>query len=193
MTSGPGGHLADQWGGDGAGGGLTDDGGWTALTRQAAAIGARLIAQRQTICVAESSTGGLIAAALLASPGASRFFVGGAIVYTARARAALLQIDRLDVEGMRSATAPYADLVAERARRHLRTDWALAETGAAGPTGNPYGDAAGHCCISLRGPAPMATVIETGRTDRTANMVLFAAAALRLLDQGLARSAKAGA
>ena len=114
-------------------------------------IGARLKARKETIAIAESSSGGLLSAALLAVPGASAYFLGGAVVYTAKARVMLMDIHRESVAGMRSASEPYALLLARTARERFSATWGLSETGAAGPTGNPYGDAAGHTCIALSG------------------------------------------
>jgi PncC family amidohydrolase len=137
----------------------------------------------ERIAVAESSTGGLISAALLAVPGASAYFLGGAVVYTREARRALLDIPDAALTGMRSASEPYARLLAETVRRRFAASWGLAETGAAGPTGNRYGDPAGHVCLSLASADGKARVktIETGSTDRQANMQSFAAAALDML------------
>src|SRR5689334_19582639 len=98
----------------------------------------------ERIAVAESSTGGLISAALLAVPGASAYFLGGAVAYTREARRTLLDIPDAALSGMRSASEPYARLLAETVRRRFAANWGLAETGAAGPSGNRYGDAAGH-------------------------------------------------
>ena len=151
------------------------------LDEIAARVAARLIARKETIAVAESSAGGLIAAALLAVPGASAYFLGGAVVYTARARAGLVNITRDEMEGLRSSSEPYAQLLAEKTRALLRADWGLSETGAAGPTGNSYGDAAGHTCVAISGPARDVRTIETGASDRAANMRVFATAALSLL------------
>jgi PncC family amidohydrolase len=151
------------------------------LNAKAAIAGALLLQRRQTISISESSSGGLISAALLSVPGASGFYYGGAVVYTARARAALVQIDKQDVEGMRGATEEYAALVAERTRALMRTSWALCETGAAGPSGNPYGDPAGHTCFALAGPLALTRTLRTGLSDRPENMVLFAAGGLDLL------------
>jgi PncC family amidohydrolase len=145
-------------------------------------IAERLKARGETISIAESSSGGLLSAALLAVPGASAYFVSGAVVYTPRARATLMDIPRAGVAGMRSASEPYALLLAKTARERFGTHWALSETGAAGPTGNPYGDASGHTCIALAGPdIEHAITLETGDTDRVANMRAFAKAALELL------------
>lgn len=144
-------------------------------------IAARLIARKETIAVAESSTGGLIAAALLSVPGASTYFMGGAVVYTKTARAALLGIGDADMQGLRPSTEAYAQLNARRVRERLCTTWALGETGATGPTGNRYGDAAGHTCIAVAGPVERAITLETGSADRPANMQAFAKRALELL------------
>ena len=150
-------------------------------------IAERLKARGETISIAESSSGGLLSAALLAIPGASAYFVSGAVVYTPRARATLMDIPRAGVAGMRSASEPYALLLAQTARTRFGTHWALSETGAAGPTGNPYGDAAGHSCIALAGPdIERAITLETASPDRVENMRAFAKAALELLFKEIA-------
>ena len=105
----------------------------------AEAIAKRLVARGETVAVAESSTGGLIAAALLAMPGASAYFVGGAVVYTQTSRASLLGITDAEMAGMRASTEGYALLVARRMRERNGATWGIGETGATGPTGNRYG------------------------------------------------------
>lgn len=156
------------------------------LDELAAGLGERLKARGETVAVAESSSGGLISAALLAVPGASKYFLGGAVVYTGKARMVLMDLPREAVAGMRSASEPYALLLARTARERFGATWGLSETGAAGPAGNGYGDAPGHTCIALSGPVEMALTVETGSDDRAANMAAFAAAALRLLERATA-------
>jgi nicotinamide-nucleotide amidase len=150
-------------------------------------IAARLIERRQTIAVAESSTGGLISASLLAVPGASAYFLGSAVVYTRDARRILMDIPDQAMKGIRSASEVYATLLASQIRRRFSADWGLSETGATGPTGNRYGDAAGHSCIAIAGLEQSAITLETGSADRLANMHMFAATALDLLLQKLSR------
>src|SRR5580698_6652526 len=152
-----------------------------ALLPLAETIARRLIARRETIAIAESSTGGLIAAALLAVPGASAYFLGGAVVYTKTSRAALLGIGDAEMAGLRAATEVYALLIARRVRERHTAVWGLGETGATGPTGNRYGDPAGHTCIAIVGPAERAITLRTGSADRQANMDAFAKRALELL------------
>lgn len=145
-----------------------------------AEIGALLMKREETIAVGESSSGGLISAALLSMPGASRYFLGGAVVYAPAAFRALTRIDRqaMKTAQIRSATQPYASLLAQDLRQSHRADWGLSETGAAGPDGNPYGDAAGHSCFAVSGRVSAERTLETGLGDRRQNMVLFARAGL---------------
>ena len=148
------------------------------LLVNAAMLGERLRARGETVAVGESSAGGLIAASLLAQAGASGFFLGGAVLYTGQAREGLLGITPADMQGIRPATEAYALLVARRLRERLGATWGLAETGAAGPAGNRYGDAAGHSCIAISGPIEAVRTIETGSADRLANMRTFASEAI---------------
>lgn len=148
-------------------------------------IGALLKARGETIAVAESSAGGLINAALVAVPGASAFYLGGGIIYTKVGRTALMGIEAKDVKGMRSASEPYATLLAQRVRAKLGATWGLSETGASGPTGNGYGDPAGHACIAVSGPREAVITVETRSADREANMQEFARRALALLESCL--------
>ncbi len=148
-----------------------------------------LIERHETIAVAESSTGGLIAAALLSVPGASAYFVGGAVVYTKTARVALLGIGDADMQGLRPSTEPYAQLNARRVRERHGATWGLGETGATGPSGNRYGDAAGHSCIAVAGPIERSITMETGSADRQANMDAFTKRALDLLYEAITAKA----
>jgi PncC family amidohydrolase len=144
-------------------------------------LGAIFKDRHETIAIAESSTGGLISAALLAVPGASAYFLGGAIVYTRESRRTLLDIPDSAFAGIRGVTEPLAEVLARGTLKRFVTTWSLAEVGAAGPTGNRYGDPAGHSCIAIAGPIERAITVETGSSDRVANMRAFAAGALELL------------
>ena len=150
-------------------------------------IAVKLIERKQTIAIAESSTGGLISAALLSVPGASAYFLGGGVVYTRDARRILMDISDEAMKGLRSASEPYAKLLANQVRQRFATDWGLSETGATGPTGNRYGDAAGHSCMAVAGPQQAVFTLETGAADRQANMQKFAATALGLLLENLSK------
>ena len=157
--------------------------GMPTLTEMSSSLGELLKRTGQTLSVSESAGGGLISATLVAVPGASAYYVGGVVVYTRIAQRGLLQVPDQAMEGIRASSEPYAILNARTVRESLGTTWALSETGASGPTGNRYGDSAGHSCIAVAGPVERAITVETGDSDREANMWKFAAAALKLLEE----------
>jgi nicotinamide-nucleotide amidase len=142
--------------------------------------------RQETVAVAESSAGGLIAAALLAVPGASAYFLGGAVLYTRVAWRALRDFDDELFAGTRPATEANALIRAHIIRERFTADWGIGETGAAGPTGGRYGNPAGLACLAVAGRIECTSTIETGSGDRVANMHAFAAGALELLAQSLA-------
>lgn len=150
--------------------------------------GTLLKARREKIAIGETSAGGLVSAALLAVPGASAYFAGGAVAYSARAVRGLLDLsfEELRGRGIRSSSEPYAEILAEAIRqKHGGVTWGLSETGAAGPGGNPYGDPAGHTCMAVAGPLKAVRTLRTGLDDRVENMWLFAEATLAFLVETL--------
>jgi nicotinamide-nucleotide amidase len=155
------------------------------LLPRAAKLGAILKGRGHTVAVSESSAGGLISASLLSVPGASAYFLGGGVVYTRQARSALLGITDAEMQGIRSSSEPYARLLARTVRHRFGATWGIAETGATGPTGNRYGDKAGHSCLAVSGPVEKVITLETGSADRVANMRAFAARLLDLLEEAL--------
>jgi len=152
------------------------------LLKHAERIAALLKQRNETIAVSESSTGGLVTAALLAVPGASAYCLGGVVLYTRQAWHALRDFDESLLKGARSATEENAWLRAELARQRFGATWGLGETGAAGPTGNRYGDPAGHTCIAVAGAVRSSITLRTNRSERLENMHAFAAAALQQLE-----------
>lgn len=145
-----------------------------------------LVRRGETVGVAEGSCGGLVSAALLAVPGASSYYRGGAVIYTAAAVRGLLGGGVPRPEPLRGASEPFARWLAEEIAADLGSTWGVGEGGATGPSGNPYGDPPGHCWLAVHGPAPATRHLLTGDDDRLANMVAFATAALALLGDQLA-------
>jgi PncC family amidohydrolase len=158
------------------------------LADSATRIGELLRARRQSVAVAEGSCGGLVSAALVAVPGASEFYVAGAVLYTRPAFEQILGEDRYALKGLRGATEPFSLVLAQLARDRFGSTWAIGESGATGPSGNRYGDAAGHAALAVSGPVERTRILETGLDDRQENMWLFAEAALSLLEQALSES-----
>ena len=154
------------------------------LTSLGSTLGEHLKMRADTVGVAESSSGGLISAALLAVPGASAYFLGGGVIYTRTARQGLLGLPK-DVITMRAATEEYALIVARAIGQRLGATWGFCETGASGPTGNRYGDAPGHSCFAMAGPLERSMTLETGLSDREENMWRFAEESLSFMERVL--------
>ena len=159
------------------------------LTEAARRIGEVLRERGESICVAEGSCGGLVSASLVAVPGASNFYVAGGVFYTRPAFEQILGKDREALRGLRGSTEPFSLMLARLVRKKFGTTWAIGESGASGPSGNRYGDAAGHAALAVAGPIEKSIIVETGQGDRQENMWLFSAAALKLVEEALAESA----
>jgi PncC family amidohydrolase len=155
------------------------------LTAIGRTVGELLKERKQTVAVAESSAGGLISSVLVAVPGASAFFLGGSVIYTLEARRVLLNLQDEEFTGVRPSTEAYALRMAQAVRQLFGVTWGLSETGATGPTGNRYGDAAGHACIAVAGPVERVITVETRHSGREANMWMFTEAAIELLETSL--------
>ena len=154
------------------------------LTDRAEQVGAILRERGQTVAVAEGSAGGLISAALLSVPGASAYYLGGAVIYTAPAVRSWIAGAIETPTRLRGATEEFATYLARSAAVRLGATWGLGEAGAAGPP-NPYGDPAGHTWLAVAGPVETSRNILTGADDRRDNMVAFAVAALGLFAEVL--------
>ena len=126
----------------------------------------------------------MISAALLAVPGASAYFLGGAVIYTAAARAALIDVSARRHESARAcapSTEAYAALLATRIRERHNATWGLGETGAAGPPATAMATMPAIPASRSRARPRAPITIETGDADRQANMRAFAKHALELL------------
>ncbi len=156
------------------------------LTDLAASAAALLVERGETISVAEGSCGGLVSASLLAVPGASRYYLGGSVIYTPSATRAFMSGAIPTPAGMRGATEEFARYLARSTVVRLSSTWGIGEGGAAGPSGNPYGDPPGHAWVAVAGPTEATRHLLTGASDRPANMVAFAVAALELLVETVA-------
>ena len=155
------------------------------MTELGAALGQLLKDRGESIAIAESSTGGLVSAALLSVPGASEYFMGGGVIYTRAARRGLLDFSEFDAQ-IRAATQDYASRLASDIRDRLGATWGIGESGATGPTGNSYGDAPGHTCFAVVGPVSRAMTLETGSDVREANMWRFAEETIAFARQTIA-------
>ncbi len=159
----------------------------------AAAVAARLIERAETVAVAESTTGGLVSAALLAVAGASRYYAGGGVLYTLNSRVALAGVPREEYANYQGTTPELLRSLAEATRARLDATWCIAESGLAGPTGSRFGAPAGRTTVAVVGPLERAEVFETGDADREANMVAFTTIALRFFLEAIEAAPPAAA
>ncbi len=153
--------------------------------RLALDIGTRLAERGETVAVAESTSGGLISAALLSVAGASRYYAGGGVLYTLASRTALAGVSAEQYANYRGTTPEMLATLAESMRQRLGATWCIAESGLAGPTGSRFGALAGLVTVSVAGPVVRTEVSETGLSDREANMVEFASRGLLMLSQAI--------
>src|SRR5438093_1771080 len=102
------------------------------LSTIAASLGTLLKERKQTIAVAEGSCGGLISAALLAVPGASAYFLGGAVIYTTQASRAFMSGSGVEHPPiLRGASEDFAQFLARAVRTKVGATWGIGEGGAA--------------------------------------------------------------
>ena len=159
------------------------------LSERGLRVADTLKARQHTVGVAESSTGGLISSSLLAIPGASAYFLGGTIIYTIEARRDLLGLTQETLKKQTPLSESYVTLCAKQIRETLNATWGIAELGATGPAGTPYGHEPGICVLAVDGPVTLTRRIENGSNDREANMEIFTDAAIELLRQALDQTA----
>ncbi len=158
----------------------------TALCEEIASL---LVERGERVAVAESSAGGLISAALLSVPGASRYYAGGGVVYTLASRTQLAGVDPAQYENYRGTTPEMLEVLAESMRDRLGAAWCIAESGLAGPTGSSRSSAPiGRTALAVAGPVARSELFETGIEDRAENMVEFTTLGLRYLRDAIAEA-----
>ena len=105
------------------------------LEALASKLGALLQGNGQTLCTAESCTGGWVAQCLTAIPGSSRWFDRGFVTYSNAAKQEMLGVSATTLETQGAVSEATAAEMALGALRHSQSDWSLAITGIAGPDG----------------------------------------------------------
>ncbi len=153
-------------------------------------IAALLIERGETVAVAESTTGGLISAALLRVAGASKYYAGGGVVYTLNSRTALTGVPAERYANYQGTTPEMITELAASMRERLGATWCIAEAGLAGPTPGRSGAPPGRTTIGVARPVSRTEVFETGMSDREANMIEFTTLGLRLLRDVLATAGR---
>ena len=147
---------------------------------------ARLLAARgQTLAVAESCTGGLLADAFIQAPGASDWFLEGVVAYANAAKTSRLGVCPALLERHGAVSGEVARAMAAGCRAQSGADWALATTGVAGPGGGTVPKPVGLVWVALAGPAGVEAREHRFADDRGENRRRAVNAALDLLRQAL--------
>jgi len=158
-----------------------------ALRQADEAVASLLRARGETICVAETAAGGLVSAALLATPGASRFYRGGLTLYTLESRIAFAGWTDRDIQTYDGPTPSLVAGLASHVRGTLKATYCVGESGTAGPTasGKTPNRQPGYVALAVVGDKDtLSKDLDTGLgNDRQANMVAFAVAALGLVHE----------
>ncbi|EKG18025.1 CinA [Macrophomina phaseolina MS6] len=143
----------------------------------------------ETISCGETAAGGLISAAILSVPGASAVYKGGLTLYTLESRLAFGGWTQEQIDNFTGPSIYCVLGLAEHLRGQLKSTYAVAESGSAGPSnwGKTDNMKAGYVALAVASSAGcVEREIETGLVDRDANMVRFAAEALRLVKDVIA-------
>jgi nicotinamide-nucleotide amidase len=115
-------------------------------------VGKLLLAANATLSVAESCTGGLLGERLTSVPGSSEYFLGGFITYSNALKTELLGVPAEMLAAHGAVSKPVAEAMAEGARRHSGSTFALSITGVAGPGGATEAKPVGTAFIGFAGP-----------------------------------------
>jgi competence/damage-inducible protein CinA-like protein len=144
-----------------------------------------LTGRKETLAIAESCTGGLLANRITNIPGASAVFLAGYICYTNEAKIDMLDVDPELIEKHGAVSEPVGRALAQYARMHARSTYALATTGIAGPSGGSPEKPVGTVYIALATPAETFVKKLFFPSDRETFKQIAAQAAFDLLRKKL--------
>ena len=134
----------------------------------------------KTVGTAESCTGGRIAEAIIASPGASNYFKGGIISYTNEIKERLLSVDHQVLEEKTAVCEEVAIQMVKGACETLGVDYAISVTGIAGPGGGTAAIPVGTIWIGYGSKEDVRTYLLTGDEGRDVNLAVATNKALKL-------------
>jgi nicotinamide-nucleotide amidase len=151
-----------------------------------AVVGDALRRRSETLSVAESCTGGLVAGRITSVAGSSDYFIGGFLTYTDRMKTALLGVPEDMLRSHTAVSETVAEAMAHGARQRTGSTWALSVTGVAGPGGGTEAAPVGTVIVGLAGPGGCRSRRATFIGDRERVRVLAAQLALDILRREIA-------
>jgi len=144
-------------------------------------IGRKLIEKHQTMCTAESCTGGRIANMITSVPGSSQYYKGSVIAYDNSIKKEVLGIPAEILDKHGAVSRQSVERMAVGARQLLKTDYSVATSGIAGPDGGNESKPVGTVWIAVSSTSGTISEKQQYWTDRIANINRFSVAALHML------------
>lgn len=144
-------------------------------------VGKLLKDKHCTVATAESCTGGKVASLITSVSGSSEYYKGSVVSYCNEVKADVLGVSRADLEKYGAVSSTVAEQMASGVRRLLKTDYAVATTGIAGPTGGSDEKPVGTVWIAVATPTRVVSRKYIFGKDRSINIERFAASALSML------------
>lgn len=148
-------------------------------------VGRLLKEKKQTLSLAESCSGGLIAHLVTSVPGSSVYFMGGVVSYSYESKTNMLGVTTDTLEKFGAVSEEVVIQMAEGARKEFKTDWAVSASGIAGPDGGMEGKPVGTVWIAVAGPNGVKAKKFQFGGDRERNIAVTAITALNMLRKQL--------
>ena len=139
----------------------------------------------ETLSIAESCTGGEISSIFTTLPGVSSVFKGGVVAYDNKAKINILGVSKSIIEESGAVSEECVVAMAEGAKRLFGTDWAIATSGIAGPSGGSEEKPVGTLWVAISGPGITTTNKAIFSGDRERNIIRFSSASINLLRKAL--------
>jgi nicotinamide-nucleotide amidase len=151
-------------------------------------VGKLLIEKKQTLSLAESCSGGLIAHLVTSVPGSSAYFMGGVVSYSYESKTKMLGVTTETLEKFGAVSEEVVTQMALGAKKEFKTDWAVSASGIAGPDGGMEGKPVGTVWIAVAGPNVVKAKKFQFGGDRERNIAVTAFTALNMLRKELLKS-----
>lgn len=147
----------------------------------ASVVGNMLSNQRLKLSLAESCTGGTIAHLVTQLSGSSKYFMGGVVAYSNEAKINLLEVDSKLIDSNGAVSQQVVEAMAQGAMKKFDTDYAIATSGIAGPTGATPGKPVGTIWIAVASKNQTISKLYTFGNDRERNILRSSVTALNML------------
>ena len=147
----------------------------------ASVVGKLLLSRNASLGTAESCTGGRIAHLITLNAGSSEYFKGGVVSYSNEAKINILGVDKSVIDKYGAVSKETVEQMAQGAKKVLNTDYVIATSGIAGPSGGSAEKPVGLCWFAIAGGNKTVSISSAFTTNRNENILRASATALNLL------------